>query len=910
MIISEKNKRYFFIISLAVRISQYFVVYKYNLKEMLMFPDRQHAVPVKFSFRHMIPAIFLLNLFMMSCKDPSNEEDEEKLEMDGMQKAMRQEFFMTRDPALNIVPKERLLAAMKFMSNARTAQIADLTWTERGPNNIGGRSRAILIDKRDPTGNTVFAASVSGGIFKTTNFTSASANWTVVDDHMANLAVTVLVQDRNNLNTMYAGTGEGWFNVDAVRGAGVFKSTDGGVTWNQLSSTAQFEYIQDIVIDNNGNVYASLRNLASINRGVMRSVNGGTSWTQVLGIPLTDLVYTTGRGADLEVASNGDVYATLGIFTRTMVLKSDFAAHGANTGAAGTWTDITPTHANITFRGEIVVAPSNPQRLYLMMQDSATDKVLNFYTSNNAGTSWTSTAVANGSPLDDALNNGTSSQTWYDLISAVDSTNANVVVVGGIELAKSTDGGSSWTAISNSATVHVDQHALVFLNSSNLLVGNDGGIYHTSNFTNAGPTFSQKNNGFNATQFYGCDFHPTDENYFLAGAQDNNTQKFTAPGMNSTTPVIGGDGAIPHIRQTDGQLQIAASTNNTYFRSTNGGNTFVSLGGTINNGRGQFINPTDLDDNQNTLYAGDDIGKYYCITGLNATPAESVKTISQMGDRGLTAVKVDPVDANTIWIGASTVDGSASALQPVVIKITNASATPAVSFTTTIAAGNGSYISCIDVDPSNTNNILVTMSNFGVTSVWESTNGGTSFTNIEGNLPDMPVWWGLFAPPGAQLSGTTGGGIVLGTDLGAWTTSSVNGNSTQWIPNNNGLANVPVYMIKYRPANTSLVAATHGRGLFTTTLSGVVTGVSNNVITKNFIKYISPDAAQLLVVKGDLNTLNMQVQIFDAAGKLMYNKEHPYQNLSIPIATLSKGSYIIRIQGNNKENYVQQFVKR
>ena len=877
-----------------------------------MFPERQHAVPVKFSFcRSFFPVILFLNMLMVGCKNSSSEEDEEKLEMDGMQKAMRQEFFMTRDPALNIVPKERLLAAMKFTSTARTTQITDLTWTERGPNNIGGRSRAILIDKRDPTGNTVFAASVSGGIFKTTNFTSSSANWTVVDDHMANLAVTALVQDKNNLNNMYAGTGEGWFNVDAVRGAGIFKSTDGGITWNQLASTAQFEYVQDIVVDNNGNVYASLRNLASANRGVMRSVNGGTSWTQVLGIPLTDIAYTTGRAADLEVASNGDIYATLGVFTRTMVLKSDFATHGANTGAAGTWTDITPPHSDITFRGEIAVAPSNPQKLYLMMQDSATDKVLNFYTSNNGGTSWTSTPIAIGSPLDDALNNGTSSQTWYDLIAAVDSTNPNIVVAGGIELAKSTNGGSTWTTISNSGSVHVDQHALVFLNSSNLLVGNDGGIYHTSNFTNAGPTFSQKNNGFNATQFYGCDFHPTDENYFLAGAQDNNTQKFTAPGINSTAPVIGGDGAIPHIRQTDGQLQIAASTTNTYYRSTDGGNTFISLGGSINNGRGQFINPSDLDDNQNILYAGDDIGKYYCITGLNGTPAASVKTIAQMGDRGLTAVKIDPTAVNTIWLGASTVEGSASALQPLVIKITNASAAaPAVSFSTTIAAGNGSYISSVDVDPSNTNNVLVTISNFGVTSVWESTNGGTTFTNIEGNLPDMPVLWGLFAPPGAQLSGTTGGGIILGTDLGVWTTSSVNGTSTQWIPNNNGLANVPVYMIKYRPANTSLVVATHGRGLFTTTLSGVVTGVSNNVITKDFIKYISPDATQLLVVKGGLNTLNMQVQVFDVTGRLMYNKEHPYQNLSIPISTLSKGSYIIKIQGNNKENFVEQFVKR
>src|SRR5689334_17802144 len=438
---SEKNRRYFFISSLAIRIIQYFVVYKHNLKEMLMSPERHPAVPVKSSFsRCLFPIVLLLNISMIGCADSPNEEDEERLEMDGMQKAMHQEFLMTRDPALNIVPKERLLEAMKFMSTARTSQITDLAWTERGPNNIGGRSRAIMIDKRDPGGNTVFAASVSGGIFKTTNFTSGSANWTVVDDHMANLAVTVLVQDRTNLNTMYAGTGEGWFNVDAVRGAGIFKSTDGGVTWSQLASTAQFEYVQDMVIDNNGNVYVSLRNLATTNRGVMRSTNGGTTWTQVLGIPLTDLAYTTGRAADLEVASNGDLYATLGIFTHTMVLKSDVATHGANTGAAGTWIDITPTHANVTFRGEISVAPSNPQKLYLMMQDSATDKVLNFYTSNNAGSTWTATAVTSGSVLDDALNNGTSSQTWYDLISAVDSTNANVVVVGGIELAKSTDG--------------------------------------------------------------------------------------------------------------------------------------------------------------------------------------------------------------------------------------------------------------------------------------------------------------------------------------------------------------------------------------------------------------------------------------------------------------------------------------
>ena len=871
-----------------------------------------------FSALYLLSMMVTLGIILDSCKNSdSSVEEDEKLEMDGTQKLMRQEFWMRRDPTLNMVPTERLLTAFNYLKTARTSQINDLSWSERGPNNIGGRCRAILIDKRDPSGNTVFAASVSGGLFRTTNFTSSASKWSPVNDFLPNLAVTCLVQDSKNPSVMYAGTGEGWFNVDAVRGGGILKSTDGGLTWNVLPSTVKkapadstYEYVQSLAIDSNANVYAALRNLTGFSRGVKRSTDGGATWTQVLGLPLTDHVYTTGRAADLAVAGNGDIYATLGVFSTTMVMKSSFAANGANTGAPGTWQEITPAHTGTTFRAEISIAPSDPQRIYLMMQDSATDKVLTFYASTNGGTNWTPVNVTSGSPLDNALNNGTNSQTWYDLISAVDPSDANTVVVGGIELAKSTDGGTTWTDISNSSNVHVDQHALVYFNSSHLLAGNDGGVYYSTNLTSASPTFSEKNNGFNATQFYGCDFHPTNVDYFLAGAQDNNTQQFTTPGINSTSYVVGGDGGIPHIRQTDGQLQIASTLNNNYYLSVDGGVSFHGLGSSINNDRGQFINPTDFDNNQNILYAGDDIGKYYCITGLGGTPVGTVQTVTGMGDRGVTAIKLDPSASNTIWVAASNVDASTTALQPMVIKITNANTTPTVALTTLVSAGNGAYISSIDVDASNTSNVLVTVSNFGVPSVWESTNGGVSFTNIEGNLPDMPVLWGLFAPPGAQLSGTTGGGIILGTDLGVWTTSTVNGSSTQWIANNNGLANVPVYMIKYRPGNTSLVAATHGRGLFTADLAGVVTGVSNTVVTKDFIKYISPNANELLVVKGGLNTLRMQIQIFDAGGRLLYNQAHPYEDMSIPISVWSKGTYVIRIQGNNKENFVQQFVKR
>ena len=881
----------------------------------MVFDKKMVFTPFKTSFLLFLLAVLSVPGVFVGCKNlPSNTE--EKLEMDGMEKAMRQQFLMTRDPALNRVPTERLLDAMRFMNNARTTQISNLTWTERGPNNIGGRSRAIMIDKNDPTGNTVFAASVSGGIFKTSNFLSATPTWTVVNDQMANLAVTVLVQDRNNFNIMYAGTGEGWFNLDAVRGAGLFKSTDGGVTWNQIPSTSGFEFVQDFVIDNNGNLYVALRNLISSNRGVMRSTDNGSTWTQVLGLQLTDpspcpgVTFTTGRACDLEVATNGDVYAALGIFTPTQIFKSSFATYGANTGAKCNWQEITPPHAEATFRAEVAVAPSDPQRVYVMMQDSANDQVKDFYRSNDGGATWGSFTAPS------ALNNGSNSQTWYDLIMAVDSVNADRVVVGGIQLAKSIDGGATWSNISSSPGVHVDQHALVFRNSSSLLIGNDGGIYASTNFTLSNPTFVSKNNGFNATQFYGCDFHPTDDNYFLAGAQDNNTQQFTSPGINFTTPVIGGDGGIPHIRQTDGQLQIAATLNNNYYRSLDGGGTFSNLS-SVNNDKGQFINPTDLDDAQNILYAGDDTTHYYRISNLAGTPVGNSLRITNMGTRGVTAVKIDPTSPNTIWLGCSVVDQTTSNVAPIILKITNANATPTVALSRTISAGIDQsgvqgYISSIDVDASNGSNVLLTVSNFGVQSVWESTDGGTTWSSLDNNgvnLPDMPIFCGIFAPPGAQLNGTTGGGIILGTALGVWTASTISGNTTQWLANNNGLANVPVYMIKYRTANTSLVVATHGRGLFTAPLTGVVTGVSNNVITKDFIKYISADANQLLVVRGDLNTVKVQVRIYDAAGKLLYNQVHPYQNQNIPISTWPRGTYIIKMEGNNKENFVRQFVK-
>lgn len=841
----------------------------------------------------------LISLAFLFFGCSSRLKTNDDLETDGMDEAMRLEFLMTHDPATNTIPRERLAAARQIANALSNTRVTALSWQERGPNNIGGRTRAILVDRADNTGNTVLAASVSGGIFRTTNFLGAST-WTPVAENMTNLAVTCLWQNRTNPDIIYAGTGEGWFNVDAVKGIGIFKSTDRGNTWTQLNSTRNFEYVQDLIQDNNNNLYAAVRNISATGaRGVQRSSDGGATWTQVLGAPIVG--FATGRAADLEVASNGDLYATLGIFTRTMVMKSP-GTNGANTGALGTWTEITPTHTAITTRAEIAIAPSNPQKVYLAMVDSTTNKVISFYRSNNAGAVWDSL----GAP-DAIVNNGPNSQNWYNLILQVSPTNPDFVVLGGLHVGRSTDAGSSWANISSPSGVHVDQHQLIFINaSSNLIVCNDGGVYYSSNADATTPTFANKNNSYNVTQFYAADYHPTNTNYFLAGAQDNNTQKFSSPGVNSTTPVVGGDGGFCHIRQTDGVLQIAATTNNNYYRSTNSGATWSSLG-SVNNNRGQFINPTDLDDAQNTLYCGDAAGKYYVITGLDATPAGTQVTLNDLGEnRIVTAVKVDPITTNTVWFGTSS---TGVAVLPMVVKVTNANTAAPTTTAFTLPSVAGASVSSIDVDPNNGNHLLVTLSNYGTTNIFESTNGGTSWTDIDGNLPDMPVRWGLIVPGGASVNGTNQGGLLIATELGVWYATAGSGTATSWAPQNTNFPNVRTDMLKYRPSDRTVVAATHGRGLFTAQLIATTTGINPVTQTKDFIKYSSPLNDQLLIVTGNLNVQKMHLEILDMNGRLVYRSSNRYQNTSIYTDNLSKGLYILRVFGDKNEYYAQQFFK-
>lgn len=904
--------------------------------------------------KNMFAALAVLALLSTGCMPKTNKIDSETGEgifskRDGAGKAIRHEFLMTQDPALGYIPKERVIAALQYQKEliaSRQYRTNAITWQERGPNNVAGRTRALFIDSRDGTGNTIFSASVSGGIWRATNFKSNNPTWTPLAENMGSIAVCALAQDPSNPNTMYAGTGEGWFNFDAVRGNGIWKTTDGGTNWLKLASTDStannsshnFDFIQDIVVNGAGVVFATGRPSRFCNTGgVMRSADGGTSWTRVIGVltaQTCDSAYNY-YGADLELAANGDVYATTGYFNngeinlQGRIWRSSAAAHGANVGATGTWQEITPIGGPWQ-RIEIAISASNPAVMYAVLQGQG-DGVGAIKKSTNSGATWTDL------PLPVWCNQGSSSmdftngQAFYDLIVQVDPTNENNVIIGGIDLFKSTNGGTSWSQITQWAAncsglpvIHADQHNVIFYpnSGSELIAANDGGVYYSSNggtswatFTSPNlnganqTTYSSKNIGYNITQLYSVDIHPSQTNYFLAGTQDNGTQRFNAAGINTTVEAsVGGDGGFTHIDQQDGNIQVLAYVFNNYYYSRNGGLSFQRA---FFDNSGFFINPTDYDDNRKVLYTSSGWGQLGVVNNLQGPGAPTLANLSisgVIGNRTISAIKYDPTSGGgTIWIASF---DSTGASRPSIVKLTNANASPtAVVNTTLSAAPGGSYVSSIDINPGNPNHLLVTLSNYGIVSVYESTDGGLTFTNIEGNLPDVPVRWGMFVPTNVSVSGTLGGGILLGTEIGVWFAQTAAGAATVWIPENTGMPNVRVDVLRYRPSDGLVAAATHGRGLFTTTLTSISTGIPTVPNTQNFIDYITINKQRLLIDVGNLNTSTIEIQLYDMKGRLVHSSKTSYSNQSIPISQLADGTYILKVYGNRKELFTKQFIK-
>lgn len=716
-------------------------------------------------------------------------------------------------------------------------------WTSLGPGNIGGRTRAILIHPQRP--NVMYAAGTSGGVWKTTN---AGQSWTQLTDLLPSLVVVSLAFDPQNPEVIYAGTGEffgsaGGTGGATIRGAGIFKTGDGGATWTQLTATANnasFFLVNDLVVSPND----SRRLYAGTGNGVWRSLDGGANWTQTLTQNVfngcTDLAIRTDQTSDF-------VFAACGNFQQATVFRNTDAA------GSGSWNAVL-TESNMG-RTALAIAPSNQNTIYAItvaLSGTHANGLHAVFRSTDGGASgsWTpqvrntdpirlntailsrpenATATDCGNALSNIFNNG---QGGYDLAIAIDPADENRVWVGGIELFRSDDGGRNWGLASFAVQgrgrnlkfgdIYADQHTIVFhpnydgAANQTMYVGNDGGIYRTDNARAFVPGGAQGacnaaalqvkwtalNNGYVVTQFYHGLPYPDGKRY-LGGIQDKGSLRGSDEGgVNGWRQIANSDGGHNAIDPNDpSAIYIYLLNPNviTFLKSTDDGVTFSRANFGINE-FGLFVAPMQMDaSDSQRLYTGA-LSLFRTTNG--AANWSNIGTLAS-GNTRISALDVAPTDANHLLVGLS--NGAIFRTnRALALEGRTAFAAPS-EITATPRQG---FVSWVAHDPTNADIAYATYATFGGTHVWRTLDGGLTWNNLDGSgagaLPDIPVHCIVVDP-------TNTARLYIGTDLGVFVSSDGGAN---WAIENTGFANVITESLSALVVNgeTWLYAFTHGRG--------------------------------------------------------------------------------------------------
>jgi len=741
-----------------------------------------------------------------------------------------QNFFMSIDPELGYVPSGRLHEAFIATRNIQNQNTLSrgINW-ENVPSNMGGRTRAIMFDPNDPTNKKVWAAGVTGGLWYNDDITDSNIQWNAVDDFWDNLSVSRIIHDPSNPETFYIATGEAntaiiTYRESSSRGIGIWKSTNAGASWELLSSTSGFEYVTDISIKDGADetqIYASvvsgtyqgLDHESSPSDGLFRSIDHGETWTQVLpNIVLTDIPYSP---SDIEITSSGKIFVgtmkNLNGDGGSVILSSD-------SGDIGSWEifdnyqTIIEQSGNNNIPGRVVLGSclSAPEVLYGIIGSGFLNNMgFNLSYGNyiinslDAGQTWQQVNL----PTD--TGSEWASLAWHALEIEVDPQDPETVFIGGLELYRSNNGGSDWENLSDwdlmyygggDRYIHADIHQVAFQpnNSDAIAVTSDGGVFFSENAMANSPTFIERNQGYNTLQFYTCDILSNDESIQLVGGlQDNGTLLFIDGELDINDMISGGDGAYCFFDDDDPLLITSTYYNAWYIFNLDDNNYEYENGNS-----GIFINPSDYDSDNNIIYAnkvrfnGNQANRIIKISNIDNNPNTQTISLGTNTPVYFSALELSPFSTNSTTLYIGTQSGR-------LYKVTDLNGN-----LNSIEISDDNFptanISSIDIGLSE-DEIFVTFSNYGVSSLWLSSDGGSSWTEKEANLPDMPVRWGLLHPDDSNFA-------LIATEIGVWETSNLLSENTSWSPSSSGLANVRVDMLSM--SDNMVVAATHGRGLF------------------------------------------------------------------------------------------------
>lgn len=774
------------------------------------------------------------------------------------------EFMRLRDPQTGAIPDhiKNLEAAYtaslpsRIQPHGKSEQTqAPAVWSNRGPWNVGGRTRAVAIDVGDTS--VLIAGGVSGGIWRSTD---GGASWTKTTAPDALHSVSTIAQDtrQGKRNIWYAGTGEIYGNSARINGDGILKSTDGGRSWNVLPGTAtnvpqswdnRFDYTWRIITDpvaTQDVVYA-----ATACGSILRSTNGGQTWSAVLGGQGNTFPFFT----DIAISSTGILYAatsTIGGGTAASGVKGVWrSANGTN------WENITPSfYPDSVSRAVIGISPSDESQVWVLAQTPGNGhRGRDFQLREDWNSLWKYKRIGGSGAWEDKSANLPSgggafgdfnAQNGYDLVMKVKPDDTNTVFVGGTNLYRSTNGfatatattwiggykeGSSLPNYELYLNQHPDQHELIFYpNNPNRAISTcDGGVALTTDVQATPLVWQSLNNGYVTTQFYTVALgRQSGSNVIIGGLQDNGTHyvnsadpkaPWNSPGLgDGSFCAIADDGMYFMSRQQGrlGRFQLDNDGNVVKYRR-------IDPAGLTRDDY-LFINPFLLDPNNNKrlivaggvmLHRNNDITAIPLENKWDSTAInwDSLPN-TRLADEEISALCMPSSPANMLYYG--TTSGAVFRLS----DVGNTSETP-VQITGSIFPKNA-YVSCIATDPSNGNNVFVTFSNYSVVSMFQSTDAGATWKQVAGNLEQNSN--GAGAGPGVlwlTILPVQGKNVYFAaTTSGLYSTYFLNGERTVWVrEGENTIGNVVVNMVAVRQSDGLVAAATHGLGMFTTTMT-------------------------------------------------------------------------------------------
>jgi hypothetical protein len=695
-------------------------------------------------------------------------------------------------------------------------------WTSLGPVNIAGRCQPIAIDPANH--DRILVGSASGGLWESTN---AGASWEPVDDQLPTLAIGAILFDENDPSVVYMGTGEGNNNADAVFGVGVMVSTDGGLTWDILGSGLEWSIGDGKAVNALAMNPGSGAILAATTDGTWRYAGG--TWTQVLTGTATSIVRHPTTTTTFYVANGRSGGSALnGVYI--------------STDDGLTWTEQTNGFPSTHGRVGLAIAESAPSTLYAGIS-AGSGVMLGIYKTTDGGTTWALAFNAD---------NHYAQQGWYDLIIGVDPTNPNKVYSGGLDLYRSTNGGTSFVQLSawdlppgNPSYVHADQHGWAFHpdDPNHVYAACDGGVFESFN---SGDDWTEISTGLTTMQFYDIDVSQSNPDVAMGGTQDNGTNVYS--GSTTWTRSLGGDGFHCNIDYAKPDTMYMELYYGTHYRSYTGGGNRTGINGGLGE-QGAWDTPVHLDyGNTAILYTGH--GKIYKTT--NRGGAWTAKTAVLPG-KGVSITQC-PGDLNHLYCAFSAV------------RAIHHSTDRGETWTQVTATGIPNRgITRVKTHPTDPSIVFVTTSGFATPNVWKSTDSGATFTGIAGNMPALPCNAIEIDPEDADI-------IYVGTDLGVWRTEN---GGTIWLPYGTGLPNTVVGDLRIMQESRLLRCGTYGRGLWEVPMQEAGTSAvqeSGVASTRISIVDVSPNplpGGPASVRFALPREARVRVQLFDVSGRLI-----------------------------------------